>query len=191
MKKRQLGDRGFHRNSSFQVAWDTSIARTTGIMWHHQGCSSLVRGTKSDSCCGTQWVDIIWGCECVCDLISFVGRTLIILVWGAKSEYALLGEPGKLLYRTRRSQVSTAVQWNPTKINYLAHLIRNRLKRKLGWDFQRIRISRGRASAAKYQRLSTPQERSPDAFGPPCCLPLVVATAVTSFSLSADIYFQC
>jgi len=38
MKKRQLWDRGFRRNSSSQAAWDTSIARTTGFMWPHQGC---------------------------------------------------------------------------------------------------------------------------------------------------------
>ena len=32
MKKCQLWDRGFRRNSSSQAAWDTSIARTTGFM---------------------------------------------------------------------------------------------------------------------------------------------------------------
>ena len=33
IKKRQVWDRGFRRNSSLQAAWDTSIARTTGFMW--------------------------------------------------------------------------------------------------------------------------------------------------------------
>ena len=36
MKKRQLWDRGFRRNSSLQAAWGTSIARTTGFMWHQE-----------------------------------------------------------------------------------------------------------------------------------------------------------
>ena len=31
-EKRKLWDRGFCRNSSLQAAWDTSIARTTGLM---------------------------------------------------------------------------------------------------------------------------------------------------------------
>ena len=55
LKKRQVWDRGFHRNSSLQAAWDISIARTTGFMWPHQERKSLLRGTKSDSC-GSQWV---------------------------------------------------------------------------------------------------------------------------------------
>ena len=38
MKKRQLWDRGFRRNSSLQDAWDTSIASTTGFMWPHREC---------------------------------------------------------------------------------------------------------------------------------------------------------
>ena len=31
-KSRQLLNRGFHRNSSLQAAWDTSIARTAGFL---------------------------------------------------------------------------------------------------------------------------------------------------------------
>ena len=38
IKRRQLWDRGFHRNSYLQAAWHTSIARTTCSMWPDQEC---------------------------------------------------------------------------------------------------------------------------------------------------------
>ena len=73
MKKRQLRDRGFRRNSA---AWDTSIARTTGFMWPNQECYSLLRRTKSDSC-GTQWLYKYVAVDMYATLCTFVGRNLI------------------------------------------------------------------------------------------------------------------
>ena len=45
-KTRQLWDPAFRRNSSLQATWDTSIPRTTGFSWPHQGCRVLVEGNK-------------------------------------------------------------------------------------------------------------------------------------------------
>ena len=42
IKKRQLWDRGFRRNSYLQAEWDTSIARTTGFMWPRQEYNDYV-----------------------------------------------------------------------------------------------------------------------------------------------------
>ena len=42
IKKGQLWDRGFCRDSYLQAVWDTSVARTTGFTWSHQGCHLMV-----------------------------------------------------------------------------------------------------------------------------------------------------
>ena len=78
-KKRQLWDRGFRLNSSLKAVWDTSIARTTGFMWPHQGCQPLLRGTKSDSC-GTQWVynyEVCGYMDTYATFFILVGRNVI------------------------------------------------------------------------------------------------------------------
>ena len=53
-----------------------SIARTAGFMWPHQGCYSLLRGTKSDSC-GTLWVYQCGAVDVYATLLILVRRNII------------------------------------------------------------------------------------------------------------------
>ena len=86
MKKRQLWDQGFRRNSSLQAAWDISIARTTyGYYLTPSRMLVVIEGDKKSDSCGTPWVYKCVTVSMCATLVTFVGpRNLINSMRGKK-----------------------------------------------------------------------------------------------------------
>ena len=95
-KKRQLWDRGFRRNSSLQAAWDTSIARDTGLLNLVKNISPYWGGQNLTAVELSECVNL-WLCICIRPYFTSCGRNLINSSMGGNKWYTLIMESGNFL----------------------------------------------------------------------------------------------